>query len=80
VSNYPPGVTGREYQIAGPDHDYEEDRTCEKCGERCEHYVEQYEGCEWATCTECGHTTEPVEIDGPDGPDDREQLRAERGY
>jgi len=31
VSGYPPGVTGREYQISGPDMEWEETRTC-TCG------------------------------------------------
>ena len=29
MSNYPPGVTGREFAIAGPDWEGEEQRTCE---------------------------------------------------
>jgi hypothetical protein len=28
MSNYPPGVTGSEYEIAGPDYESEELRTC----------------------------------------------------
>ena len=31
LSNYPPGVTGNEYQIAGPDSEWEETHYCEKC-------------------------------------------------
>ena len=31
--NYPPGVTGLEFEIAGPDYEKEiEDRPCPKCG------------------------------------------------
>lgn len=34
MSNYPPGVTGNEYAIAGPDYEAEEDRDCaEECAE-----------------------------------------------
>jgi len=28
MSNYPPGVTGYEYEIAGPDNEVEESRYC----------------------------------------------------
>lgn len=28
MSNYPPGVTGNEYEIAGPDHEWEEEFQC----------------------------------------------------
>jgi hypothetical protein len=32
MSNYPPGVTGNEFQIAGPDKESDEVRTCGKEG------------------------------------------------
>ena len=32
MSNYPPGVTGNEYEIAGPDYERESDTPCPKCG------------------------------------------------
>ena len=34
MSNYPPGVSGREYEIAGPDREWEADqpRDCPHCG------------------------------------------------
>lgn len=28
MSNYPPGVTGNEYEIAGPDYERDEEREC----------------------------------------------------
>lgn len=28
MSNYPPGVSGNEYEIAGPDHEWEEEFEC----------------------------------------------------
>ena len=31
LSNYPPGVTGNEYEIAGPDSEWEDTNYCEKC-------------------------------------------------
>ena len=30
--NYPPGVTGNEYEIAGPDKEWEEQFVCKSCG------------------------------------------------
>jgi hypothetical protein len=30
--DYPPGVTGNEYEIAGPDSEKESDETCSQCG------------------------------------------------
>ena len=32
MSNYPPGVTGSEYAIAGADYEQEVDEPCPKCG------------------------------------------------
>ena len=32
-SNYPPGVTGNELEIAGPDYEEELDERCTSCGE-----------------------------------------------
>ena len=32
ASNYPPGVTGNEYAIAGPQAEWEEWRECPFCG------------------------------------------------
>lgn len=29
MSSYPPGVTGNEFEIAGPDYEQEEERTCD---------------------------------------------------
>ena len=31
-SNYPPGVTGNEFEIAGPDYEQEYPTPCPKCG------------------------------------------------
>lgn len=31
MSNYPPGVTGNEYQIAGPDSEGDCQRDCRRC-------------------------------------------------
>ena len=54
MSNYPPGVTGSEYEIAGPDYEQDLDRPCPKCGGDM---VEQgYQGSRWANCCECNYT------------------------
>ncbi len=66
---YPPGVTGNEYQIAGPDRDWEDTRTCYDCGPT-EHYFESYRGAVWATCTECGRQVD-LEPDDPREDDPR---------
>lgn len=58
-SNYPPGVSGREYPIAGPDKEFDAERTCgqqdvtlrvlsEYGKDRIEKAVEALD-----TCTEC---------------------------
>lgn len=80
LSNYPPGVTGNEYQIAGPDRDWTDERDCEACGETCEHYCEVFDGEWWATCTACGATTDPEPWEREGEWDDRAQMVIERGY
>lgn len=37
-SNYPPGVSGNEIQITGPD-EFESEFTCQKCGEYSEYQL-----------------------------------------
>jgi len=77
VSNYPPGVTGSEYVIAGPDYERESDTTCPTCGKLT---LEQgYHEERWLICVEvdgCGmtHSLEPVE----DDPDRRYDEARER--
>ena len=50
--SYPPGVSGNEYAIAGPDYEQEfEERSCPECGsELMEH---GYRRERWVTCTRC---------------------------
>ena len=51
-SNYPPGVTGHEFEIAGPDYEKDSEEICPKCGE---HLIEQgYRGERWLICN-CGY-------------------------
>jgi hypothetical protein len=72
--NYPPGVTGNEYEIAGADYEKETDVPCPEvigkdedalpCGEPT---MEQgYQGNRWLVCDN-DHTTDLEPLDeGPD--------------
>lgn len=53
LSNYPPGVSGFEYEIAGPDYEVEREEECVNCGEEVIQFVEGYRGQEWFTCILC---------------------------
>lgn len=55
-SNYPPGVTGREYEIAGADKEFEAARKCEDedCGFHGIVEIEEYQKQQWWTCPKCG--------------------------
>jgi hypothetical protein len=64
VSNYPAGVTGNEYQIAGADAEYTEERTVRCDNEECSQFeieidaevdIQSYHYEEWWswTCPEC---------------------------
>lgn len=73
VSNYPPGVTGNEFAIAGPDYERESEDPCPKCGAAA---LEQgYGGVRWLVC-ENDHIEDlpPLEPD-PDRAYDEERDR-----
>ena len=75
MSNYPPGVTGNEFEIAGPDREYSAERECDRvfgCGEISTVWVIGYRDEEWWDCPKCLHeNTMYVEPDyHPDLPDD----------
>lgn len=54
MSNYPPGVTGREYQISGPDREWEDERECEACGKpTLWHFESHPHHGTWGYCSEC---------------------------
>ena len=55
MSMYPPGVTGNEYQIAGPDWDGEEEHRCVPCDAVTTHAVASFQGSAWKTCEVCLH-------------------------
>jgi len=69
MSNYPEGVTGLEYEIAGPDREYTGERLVHCINDNCplferEQEVEvelrSYQFSEWGewTCEGCNHTDE----------------------
>ncbi len=47
-SNYPPGVTGFELEIAGPDYETGSDELCEVCGGQTVEWG--YGGQRWLSC------------------------------
>ena len=67
MSNYPPGVTGAEFEIAGPDYERElDDEVCPTCGSGP--MLEQgYRQERWKTCPD-GHEfgLDPIEHPDPD--------------
>lgn len=63
LSNYPPGVTGNEYEIAGPDETWEDPAPgpCPECGyspsddeDSDPVTFERYQGNVWWNCPACG--------------------------
>jgi len=85
-SNYPPGVTGNEYEIAGPDMESEDNRRCEECDKNTDHYIEGYRGIVTIQCQACSDESDiSDEYDGdPDkSMEDKKELDLwvqERGY
>lgn len=76
MSNYPPGVMGNEYEIAGPDYEKEiDDRLCPTCGSPL--MEEGYRGERWEVCSD-GHEfgLEPLEPD----PDRQYDLKREEQF
>jgi ribosomal protein L37AE/L43A len=57
LSGYPPGVTGREYEIAGPDYEKETDERCPECGSSMTElgYSSEY----WLACDHCDYSSAP---------------------
>ena len=83
--DYPPGVTGNEFAIAGPDFEEESDLPCPQCGAPTMKLGYRHD--RWLVCnSEHAHTTDLEPLDeGPD-PDrayDEErdrQILGEDGY
>ena len=64
MSNYPAGVTGGEYEIAGPDFEWERTSYCVVCDKATLHQFESYRQQMQTACTVCGGGGEYS--DGPD--------------
>lgn len=56
MSNLPPGVTGDEFEIAGPDAEEERDRYCRRCEDVQPGMLQAYWRHVWWVCDECGET------------------------
>lgn len=52
--NLPDGCTGREFQIAGPDAEWEAEYPCDNCGLTQEFAMFGFEGSIWGECMACG--------------------------
>ena len=61
MSNYPPGVTGNEYEIAGPDFEVEHERECPVCEAPCPGMDYGYRHDHWWVCDVC---ETQVDLDG----------------
>ncbi len=61
LSNYPPGVTGAEYEIAGPDFESTDMVFCEHCDRDQQGVVSGYGGDQWFTCDRCDEVTDLFE-------------------
>ena len=55
MSNYPPGVTGSEYAIAGPDYEKEVEGICPTCGNSDCLMELGYRNQTWICCGECDY-------------------------
>lgn len=78
MSNYPPGVTGNEYAISGPEREWEEDRFCDECEKDTRHTCQAHrDHGAWANCNECGQETDITdELEtGPDPDEAYDRMR-----
>ena len=85
--NYPPGVTGNEYAIAGPDREWEDELYCEKCEKDELFYCESYQKQRSGRCPVCdsdidlGHDDDYIDWDSiREEKEDRKHWLEERGY
>ena len=74
LSNYPPGVTGNEYAIAGPDGDgIEVDIECPECGTEFTGTISTYKSTasyeEGTVCPKCGNALDDLDASGHLEPD-----------
>jgi predicted RNA-binding Zn-ribbon protein involved in translation (DUF1610 family) len=76
-SNYPPGVTGNEYAIAGPDSETEAaDFLCPQCGSEAGTLL-RFRAQAWVSCDACTWSEDaPDQDDYDDGDADRRHDEA----
>ena len=55
MSNYPPGVTGNEFEIVGSDYEKELDDQCPKCYHYNSLIEYGYRSQWWILCNECDY-------------------------
>lgn len=71
LSNYPPGVTGREYAISGATNEWEEERECPSCGwVGIMHHETHPEFGVWAWCGNPSAPDSWCTVEGFDATDD----------
>ena len=63
MSNYPPGVTGGEFEIAGPDYEMDAARFCPYCQHKTTGYDVEYGQEAWYACEECGRNTDMEDLE-----------------
>jgi hypothetical protein len=87
LSNYPDGVTGNEYAIAGPDDEWEDELFCEKCDKTTTFGCESFQGQRSGVCSECdfdidlGNSADYIDYeDVADQREDLEEHRNEMGW
>lgn len=76
ASNYPPGVTGREYEIAGPDSEWPDDGECSNCDFEGTVLMTYFRFEAWFDCPKCGKRNDrTLDVDwGPDPDDLRDEM------
>lgn len=62
MSNYPPGVTGREFAINGWDEEISSEEMCEDCGEVRDGYTLVYDGEALWRCNKCDWESDSWDI------------------
>lgn len=72
MNNYPPGVTGDEYEIAGPDYERDIDGACPECGQEDSLLEQGYRTSRWVVCSSCGHSYDLSALE-PDPDEQRDQ-------
>lgn len=58
MSNYPPGVSGNEYEIQGADEEVESEYLCSHCEIKRMGIIYIYHGERWFICNECDFHTD----------------------